>query len=104
MPRGGEMEIITNYLVHEELVEVRFTDSGVGIPPEVREHLFEPMWTTKPTGSGLGLAIAREIITQHRGNIDCVVSERQGAELRVTLPAAAVIEQTKDPGAKANAA
>ena len=98
------MEIITNHLVDEDLVEVRFIDSGVGIPPEVREHLFEPMWTTKPTGSGLGLAIAREIITQHRGNIDCVVSDRQGAELRVTLPAVTVTEQTKDPGVEANAA
>jgi signal transduction histidine kinase len=87
MPRGGQMQIMTNYLAEAGLVEVRLIDSGVGITPEAREHLFEPMWTTKPSGSGLGLAIAREIITEHGGEIECVAGMREGAELRFTLPA-----------------
>jgi len=104
MPKGGQMEIITKYLADEGQVEVRFLDSGVGIPPDAREHLFEPMWTTKPTGSGLGLAIAREIISEHRGEIDCVIGLRQGAELRLTLPAVGPGAQARQIEVKVDAA
>lgn len=87
MPQGGEMEIVTEYLVESGLVEMRFIDSGVGVPAEAKDHLFEPMWTTKQTGTGLGLAIAREIIVEHGGEIECITEVRIGAEFRVVLPA-----------------
>ncbi|HJP94660.1 MAG TPA: ATP-binding protein [Pyrinomonadaceae bacterium] len=86
MPVGGEMEFITNYLTDLGVAEVRFIDSGTGICNDAREHLFEPMWTTKKSGSGLGLAIAREIVLEHGGQIECV-EVRKGAEFRVVLPA-----------------
>ena len=86
MPRGGTMEIITNYLPQEAMVEVRFIDSGVGVAPDAREHLFEPMWTTKQSGSGLGLAIAREIVIEHSGKIECITGLSEGAEFRLRLP------------------
>jgi signal transduction histidine kinase len=87
MPEGGEMKFVTNYLAAESLVEVRFIDSGVGIAPDAKDHLFEPMWTTKSSGSGLGLAIAREIVVEHGGEIECVANVARGAEFRVVLPA-----------------
>jgi two-component system NtrC family sensor kinase len=89
MPDGGEMQFVTNYLSGESLVEVRIIDTGAGIPTEAREHLFEPMWTTKKSGSGLGLAIAREIVLEHGGEIDCIAEVERGAEFRVVLPAVA---------------
>jgi signal transduction histidine kinase len=87
MPEGGQMKFITNYLPEDGLVEVRFVDSGIGIPADARDHLFEPMWTTKKSGSGLGLAIAREIVVEHGGEIECVHEVKSGAEFRVLLPA-----------------
>jgi signal transduction histidine kinase len=87
MPEGGEMEFVTSYLAHAELIEVRFIDSGTGICDDAKDHLFEPMWTTKKSGSGLGLAIAREIILEHGGEIYCVMEVQKGAEFRVDLPA-----------------
>jgi signal transduction histidine kinase len=87
MPEGGEMKFVTNYLTGDGLVEVRFIDTGSGIAPDAKDHLFEPMWTTKQSGSGLGLAIAREIVVEHGGEIECVTDVEGGAEFRVVLPA-----------------
>jgi two-component system, NtrC family, sensor kinase len=89
MPDGGEMEITTDYSPATGTVEVRFIDSGTGVPTDVRDHLFEPMWTTKQSGTGLGLAIAREIVIEHGGTIEYVIGFRKGAEFRITLPVAA---------------
>jgi two-component system NtrC family sensor kinase len=90
MLEGGEMCFVTNYLADAQLVEVRFADSGIGISDDARDHLFEPMWTTKTSGSGLGLAIAREIVIEHGGQLDYVVDVQQGAEFRMVLPVAEV--------------
>ncbi len=89
MPEGGEMKFVTNYLAAAKVIEVRLLDTGTGICDEAKNHLFEPMWTTKQSGSGLGLAIAREIVLEHGGRIDCMEVER-GAEFRVVLPAVEV--------------
>ena len=87
MPAGGEMEFVTNHLADLGVVEVRLIDSGTGICDDARDHLFEPMWTTKKSGRGLGLAIAREIVVEHGGQIECVAEVSKGAEFRVVLPA-----------------
>ncbi len=50
-------------------IEISVSDTGVGIPEQIREHIFEPFYTTKPTGTGLGLAIVKRIITAHKGSI-----------------------------------
>jgi two-component system NtrC family sensor kinase len=70
-------------------VEVRVRDNGAGIPPEIREKLFQPFFTTKPTGegTGLGLSIGWDIVTQqHGGTIE--VNSRVGeyTEFTVHLP------------------
>jgi PAS domain S-box-containing protein len=72
-----------------EAVEVRVRDNGVGIPPEYREKLFQPFFTTKPTGegTGLGLSISYEIVTQQHGGTIAVESEvGRFTEFTVRLP------------------
>jgi signal transduction histidine kinase len=72
-----------------ESVEVRVRDNGVGVPPENRDKLFQPFFTTKPTGegTGLGLSISYEVVTQQHGGTITVDSE-VGAftEFTVRLP------------------
>jgi two-component system, NtrC family, sensor kinase len=87
MPNGGRLEITTRRCNEGRQVEIIFSDSGAGIAPNVVEHLFEPMFTTKQAGSGLGLVIAHEIIVEHRGRIE-LVSGSAGAVFRLTLPVA----------------
>ena len=60
-----------------EAVEVRVRDNGTGIPPEIRDKLFQPFFTTKPTGegTGLGLSISYDIVTQQHGGTITIDSE-----------------------------
>ena len=88
MPSGGSLTIETRLDVREALAEVTVHDTGPGISPEGRQHLFEPMWTTKPTGSGFGLAIAREIMAEHGGALELGTSSTSGALFRLCLPLA----------------
>ncbi|MGB9017595.1 MAG: PAS-domain containing protein [Pseudolabrys sp.] len=72
-----------------ESVEIRVRDNGIGIPPEDRDKLFQPFFTTKPTGegTGLGLSISYEIITQQHGGTLTVDSEvGDFTEFTVRLP------------------
>jgi two-component system NtrC family sensor kinase len=72
-----------------DAVEVRVRDNGTGIPPEIKDKLFQPFFTTKPTGegTGLGLSISYDIITQQHGGTITVESE-QGSftEFTIRLP------------------
>jgi signal transduction histidine kinase len=70
-------------------VQIRIRDNGTGIPPEVREKMFNPFFTTKPAGegTGLGLSISHDIVVkQHAGSIE--VDSEPGAftEIRIILP------------------
>jgi len=70
-------------------VEVRIRDNGNGIPPAIREKIFTPFFTTKPTGSGtgLGLSISYDIVVQeHHGELKVHSSEGEFTEFTVTLP------------------
>lgn len=95
MADGGEIRFVTRYLEDLQMIEVRFADSGAGISKDARDHLFEPMWTTKKSGSGLGLAIAREIVVEHGGQIDSVANVARGAEFSVVLPVADLESEVK---------
>jgi len=61
-------------------------DNGPGIPPELRETVFDPYVTTKDDGTGLGLSIVKKIVIEHGGTIRAEQSELGGARLRVRLP------------------
>ena len=70
-------------------VEVRVRDNGTGIPPEIREKLFQPFFTTKPTGegTGLGLSISWDIVTQqHGGSIEVDSRPSEYTEFTIRLP------------------
>lgn len=65
------------------------SDTGVGIPPEVKSHIFEPFFTTKPPGKGTGLGLPQVygIVTQHKGYIDVETEVDEWTVFRVYLPA-----------------
>ena len=72
-----------------EAVEVQVRDNGTGIAPEIRDQLFQPFFTTKPTGegTGLGLSITWDIVTQQHGG-SIVVDSQPGefTEFTIRLP------------------
>ena len=75
-------------------VEIRIRDNGTGIPPEVKEKLFNPFFTTKPAGegTGLGLSISHDIIVkQHGGSIEVDTQPGEFSEFKIILPRAAVM-------------
>jgi signal transduction histidine kinase len=86
-----EYEPTLKVTTHElgDAVEICVRDNGVGIPAEIRERLFQPFFTTKPTGegTGLGLSISYDIVTQQHGG-SITVDSQAGAftEFTVRLP------------------
>src|SRR5208282_2685293 len=75
----------------DEAVEIRVRDNGTGIPPEIRDKLFQPFFTTKPTGegTGLGLSISWDIVTQqHGGTIEVDSRVGEFTEFAIRLPRA----------------
>ncbi|MDH3652574.1 MAG: HAMP domain-containing histidine kinase, partial [Saprospiraceae bacterium] len=69
-------------------VEVVVTDNGPGIPDEIKDKIFQPFFTTKPTGSGtgLGLSISYDIIKVHGGEISVDKPTGGGTEFTIRLP------------------
>jgi signal transduction histidine kinase len=85
MPGGGTLTVATRRT--ENGVEIQLSDTGPGIPEEIRDSLFEPFVTHgKAKGTGLGLAIARKTIGDHGGTISVQSSSGQGARFVVRLP------------------
>jgi two-component system NtrC family sensor kinase len=75
-------------------VEIRIRDNGTGIPPEVKEKMFNPFFTTKPAGegTGLGLSLSHDIVVkQHAGTIDVDTTPGEFTEFRIVLPRAAAL-------------
>jgi signal transduction histidine kinase len=93
MPDGGTLEILTtrrrrSRLGYGQFAEVRFRDTGIGIPRDRLKKLFIPFYTTKQKGTGLGLAISHRIVNQHGGTIEVRSTLGQGSTFSVFLPAA----------------
>jgi signal transduction histidine kinase len=97
MPSGGRLHVSTRVARDElafwregsrraDVVEIRFRDTGPGIPEEARENVFVPFYTTKEKGTGLGLAICQRIVKAHQGSIVVRSPPGEGAELLVSLP------------------
>ena len=86
MPRGGYITVSTRYFPATEIVEMAFTDTGLGIPPEKQEKIFTPFFTTKTKGTGLGLAIARKIVETHGGRLTARSAPGAGATFTLHLP------------------
>jgi PAS domain S-box-containing protein len=62
------------------------SDNGSGIPPEIRDRVFEPFYTTRPTGTGLGLSTVHGIVTQSGGLVSISSEQGHGTEVTVVLP------------------
>lgn len=81
MADGGNLTLKTSFIEPTEtgdsgVVRIEITDTGHGIPDEIREKVFDPYFTTKAKGTGLGLAIAYRIVEDHGGRIDFETGER----------------------------
>ncbi len=91
MDGGGKISVTTELAPGEPnrgpWLSIRVSDSGSGIPPESRESLFKPFFTTKSRGTGLGLAITQKIVQRHQGTIFAENSPGPGATFVVLLPA-----------------
>jgi len=88
MPHGGNLWLRSVLKTDTNQVQLHVKDDGVGIPPEVLEHLFEPFFTTKERGRGvgLGLAVSRSIVERHGGQIEVESELGKGTAFVVALP------------------
>lgn len=86
MPQGGYLTISTQ--VVNGFIEIKFIDTGCGIPQENIGRLFDPFFTTKEAGkgTGLGLAVSHGIVTKHQGRIEVESQVGKGATFTVKLP------------------
>ena len=73
---------------HEGLVTLQVLDTGPGIPPEMREKVFEPFFTTRAQGTGLGLAIVKKFIESHQGGVSIAEAPGGGTIFKIYLPGA----------------
>ena len=74
---------------NEQVVEIRVSDNGTGIPEAVRSKIFQPFFTTKPAGegTGLGLSLSYDIVTKgHGGTLTVESKEGEGTEFLIILP------------------
>ncbi|TMA63635.1 MAG: two-component sensor histidine kinase [Deltaproteobacteria bacterium] len=86
VPPGGDVTLAAR--ARDGAVELVVEDSGPGIPPELRDRVFEPFFTTRARGIGLGLAVARQVVEAHGGRIEAGERPGGGARLTVRLPSA----------------
>ena len=94
MPKGGRL-LITCRRVDDRL-QLHFSDSGMGMPEDVRQKIFEPFFSTKGAhGTGLGLSVSYSIIERHSGSISVLSEPGKGTDFTIDLPAV-VAETTSD--------
>lgn len=89
MPQGGRVQIAGRSLSTSEgreFLQLRFADTGPGIPPEERSKVFTPFYSTKATGFGLGLAITKKIMEDHGGQVFVTDGETPGTVVVMEFP------------------
>jgi PAS domain S-box-containing protein len=99
MTDGGRLgiETVVSPLRLEDVVrsvEVRISDTGVGITRDTLKKIFDPFFSTRERGSGLGLAIVHNIVHAHSGSIDVESREKEGTVFSITLP---LIQEARKP-------
>jgi signal transduction histidine kinase len=86
MPEGGDLRFES--IAGEEFAEIRISDTGAGIPAELRDKIFRLYFTTKKEGSGIGLAMTFRIVQLHDGTIDFTSEPGKGTTFSIRLPIA----------------
>jgi len=86
MPTGGRLELSGQLAGDPRWIQFSIKDSGIGIPPEDMDKLFDPFFSTKEGGVGLGLSIAHRIIDQHHGKIEVESKSGKGTLFTLWLP------------------
>jgi len=86
MPKGGTVTIRPS--INNGYIKIEFTDTGTGIPPELLESIFKPLFTSKAEsgGTGLGLSVCKTIIEAHGGTIEVKSEKGKGANFIVQIP------------------
>jgi signal transduction histidine kinase len=89
MNEGGTLTITTSLSSHDgrDYVRIDVADTGPGIPPQIREKIFSPFFTTKAQGTGLGLPICHKLVNLHNGFITVSSGEPSGTVFTIELPA-----------------
>jgi signal transduction histidine kinase len=82
---GGELTIASKRAEHGQLL-ISVSDSGIGLPVDEAERIFDAFFTTKPQGTGMGLSVSRRIIESHGGRLSASPNAGQGAIFQFTLP------------------
>ena len=85
MPQGGALTVGATRLGAE--AEIYICDQGPGIPPDLRDKIFNLYFTTKPAGSGIGLAMTYRVMQLHNGSVEFDSYPRQGTVFRLRFPA-----------------
>ena len=85
MPRGGDIEVSSRRF-DGKTVKVEILDTGIGIPQEDRNKIFNPYYTTKKQGFGLGLSLIHNIVINHMGRINVQSERGNGAKFEILLP------------------
>ena len=78
----------------EDQVLISVSDTGIGLPPERADKVFDAFFTTKPQGTGMGLSISRSIIESHGGRLWATGNSDRGATFQFTLPVERVVTAT----------
>lgn len=98
MPNGGKLSIVGGTVAgrvvqeqfqqngNDQYIHLKISDTGVGIPKEMREHIFEPFVTGKEWGTGLGLMMVYNIVKEHGGYIHVKSEENAGTEVSLYFP------------------
>jgi len=86
MPAGGTLRVEVKWKPGARYVQIAVADSGTGIPPELRDHVFEVFFTTKESGTGLGLPLVQRIVYNHQGFVEFESETGRGSTFIVRLP------------------
>jgi signal transduction histidine kinase len=87
-PKTGKITVRTHYDADRHLALLSIADNGPGVPPERRDRIFEPFYSSKGQGgTGLGLAVTRKIVHELGGEVELINPPDGGAEFQIRLPA-----------------
>lgn len=86
MPDGGVLTVESLYLKDKGFIRILISDTGKGIPDDIKGKIFDPFYTTKENGTGLGLAIANEIVKAHKGEVCFYPNSPAGTVFEIMIP------------------